>query len=83
METFESKLKYDCIVLRYCIGYLDAKAAAKVLKKLGSMLTPNLNLHQRAASSTSYILVQDQVVPEDRDIGEDLGQQARRQTILE
>ena len=43
METFKSDLKYDCIVLRYCIGYLDVKTAAKVLRSLGSMLTQTQN----------------------------------------
>ena len=39
METFEWKSDWNCIVLRYCVGYLDDMVLAKVLKRAVMSLT--------------------------------------------
>ena len=38
MQNFSTQFRYNCIVLRYSIGYLEDDLAANFLKKLGSML---------------------------------------------
>ena len=39
MEIFQPKKNYDCIVMRYCIGYLDDKKMIKFLYKIKHGLT--------------------------------------------
>ena len=42
MESFDTAKKYNCIVFRYCIGYLkDDAELAKQLKRYGEMLESN------------------------------------------
>ena len=65
MQNFSTPLRYNCIVLRYSIGYLEDDDAATFLKKLGGMLGSEKE-NTRAAASSSIILIQDQVIPEDR-----------------
>ena len=38
MQDFKGLPIYDCIVLRYCIGYLDEAQAISVLAKFGTYL---------------------------------------------
>ena len=35
MQEFEPSSKYNCVVLRYCIGYLDDREASLFLTRLG------------------------------------------------
>ena len=63
MQDLDTQLKYNCIVLRYCIGYLDDEQAARFLRKLGAMLCQETQ-KARAASSSSFIIIQDQVIPD-------------------
>ena len=43
MQEFNTTHKYNCIVLRWTLGYLCYYTASKVLKKLGQMLVENNN----------------------------------------
>ena len=75
MEAFKPKKRYNCPVLRYCIGYLSDRAAVTFLKKLRA------NLEKCKA----YILVQDHVLPKNH--GEDsitaYGQRVRKESDLQ
>ena len=41
MQNFNTSRKYNIIVLRWTLGYMFNKEAAKVLRKLGKMLVEN------------------------------------------
>ena len=38
LEDYKGQPIYDCIVFRYCLGYLDEAQASTVLEKFGSYL---------------------------------------------
>ena len=63
MQNFSTPLRYNCIVLRYSIGYLEDDDAVTFLKKLGGMLSSEKQ-KARAAARSSFILIQDQVISE-------------------
>ena len=63
MQEFEPSSKYNCIVLRYCIGYLDDREASQFLAKLAlsmvpTAIDPNDKVND-AEKQASYILIQD------------------------
>ena len=63
MQDFKGAQIYDCIVLRYAIGYVDEAEASTVLKKFGTYLTSYETKNKRKAKRGSFILVQDQILP--------------------
>ena len=48
MEEFTTEKKYNLIVLRYCIGYLDRQSLKKFLMKLATMLRSGEGTLRRA-----------------------------------
>ena len=62
MEAFSPDTFFNCIVLRYCIGYLsDDEAAVEFLHKMGKMLDAEHRQRSRAAASKSFIFLQDNI----------------------
>ena len=59
MEEFITENKYNCIVLRYCSGYLDRFGLKSFLIKLAAMLKEGKSRTQRAQQRGSFIIVQD------------------------
>ena len=63
MQRFEPTSKYNCIVLRYCIGYLDDREASQFLAKLALSMVPTAIDPNKIVSDVdkqaSYILLQD------------------------
>ena len=83
MEAFTPDTTFNCIVLRYCIGYLDDEAAVEFLQKMGQALETEHRMRARASSSKSFILLQDQTQGEGSNEGKVEGQKTRRRTSLE
>ena len=83
MEEFITENKYNCIVLRYCSGYLDRSGLRSFLIKLAAMLKEDKSRSQRAQQRGSFIIVQDQVQDEDRLGMMEFGQIVRRRTLFE
>ena len=73
---------YDCIVLRYAIGYLDDDQASTVLEKFGTYLKSYGSKNARKAKRGSFILVQDQILPLFAKEIFDEGQRVRQQKTL-
>ena len=65
MEAFLPDTSFNCIVLRYCIGYLSDDAAVQFLRKMGQALDVEHKRISRAATSRSFILLQDNIQGED------------------
>ena len=65
MQNFPWDSKWNFIVCRYCVGYLDDKELVQFLKKAAKCLKGNDERAKRALNQQSYIVVQDQVCPED------------------
>ena len=59
MQKFETDKKYNCIVLRYCTGYLSDEELSNFLKKLGSMLEKGSDDLHDQEQETSFIIIQD------------------------
>ena len=63
MQEFKPSSKYNCIVLRYCIGYLDDREASSFLAKLALSMVPTAidpnNIISDEDKHASYILLQD------------------------
>ena len=59
MQKFETDKKYNCIVLRYCTGYLSDEELSTFLKKLGSMLEKGSDDLHDQEQETSFIIIQD------------------------
>ena len=90
MQEFKPTAKYNCIVLRYCIGYLNDVEAVDFLSRLGQSLvsTPasqpshGAELTHTQDRQPSYLLVQDQAVPENDDEFLEDGQRVRKESSL-
>ena len=86
MQEFEPSSKYNCIVLRYCIGYLDDREASQFLGKLAHSMVPTAidpnDTGSDAERQASYILVQDQTVQESEDEVPEYGQTVRKESSL-
>ena len=65
MQSFDIDEVYDCVVMRYCIGYLKDEEAMKFLRRMKVRLSGPKNIQKRSTQRESYILVQDQIVPEE------------------
>ena len=63
MQDFKGKSIYNCIVFRYCIGYLDDNLAPSILEKFSTYLLNYETKNERAGPQCSYIIVQDQILP--------------------
>ena len=87
MQEFEPSSKYNCVVLRYCIGYLDDREASQFLAKLALSLVPTAvdpnNIVSDVDKQASYILLQDQTVPESEDELPEYGQTVRKESSLQ
>ena len=59
MQKFETDKKYNCIVLRYCTGYLNDEELSAFLRKLGSMLDQKSSNFVDSEQETSFIIIQD------------------------
>ena len=64
MEDFSSSNTFNCIILRYCFGYLSDYDAVQFLRKMGQMLDVENKRRSRAATSRSFILLQDNIQDE-------------------
>ena len=82
MQDFKGLPIYDCIVLRYAIGYLDDDQASTVLEKFGTYLKSYGTKNARKAKRGSFILVQDQILPLFAKEIFDEGQRVRQQKTL-
>ena len=74
MEDFCPEEWYNCVVLRYCIGYLNDIAAAGLLSKLSHNLV--------RGDQPSYILIQDQILAEEDGELVENEQRVRRESSL-
>ena len=67
MEDFDQDCWYSCIVMRYSIGYLSDTKAIKFLQTAKKTLRPTRKSLARGSTQESYIVIQDQILPEDED----------------
>ena len=66
MQDYTFDEKYNCILLRYCVGYLTDDELVVFLKKAAENLVGQADEQKRVASLKSFILVQDQVCPSEK-----------------
>ena len=59
MQSFQANSTYNCIVLRYCIGYLNADDLVLFLRKIGTMLSNTTSDCKRMCQKESYIVIPD------------------------
>ena len=83
MRTFQPVRQYNCVVMRYCIGYMNRTRASLFLQKMNHYLERSLLKYHRAAQSKSYIIIQDQILPSDREEFWYKSQKVRHQSTLE
>ena len=83
MEDFIASKKYNCIVLRYAIGYLSDEKLVRFLTNCRVWLTENSTPSQRTCTRESFIIVQDQVLSEDETEWEEYNQRIRRNSSIE
>ena len=83
MQDFTTINKYNCIVLRYCLGYLGDDDLVQFLQKLGTMLSKINDASQRLCQKESFIIVQDQIIPEDKTEWEEYDQRIRRGSTIQ
>ena len=65
MKEFDWTDKWNCIIFRFCVGYLDKDDLINVLKKAKQCLKERNNPNKRLATKESYIIIQDQVKEDD------------------
>ena len=65
MIEFGWAKKWNCILFRFCVGYLDDDELIIVLKKAKQCLKERNNPNKRLATKESYIIIQDQVKEDD------------------
>ena len=78
MERFDEPFEYNCVVMRYSIGYMSDENAKLFLQKMTKKLACSNKERVRAPQRESYIVVQDQLVTEDRVDGEHKKQGLRK-----
>ena len=67
MEEYEWKEKYNAIILRYSVGYLDDEELVIFLRKARNALDNSKGLITRNQRPTSFIFIQDNVVQSKRE----------------
>ena len=65
MKEFDWEGKWNCILFRFCVGYLDDDELISVLKKAKQCLKERKNPSKRLKAKESYIIIQDQVKEDD------------------
>ena len=83
MQDFDGHKEYNCIVLRYVSGYLDDKELERFLSRLGNMLARKSKSLKGPDQQESYIIVQEQVLPEGESHPGEFGQRVRTERSLE
>ena len=59
--------KFNCIVMRYSIGYAPNSHAVQFLKRMARNLACSKKEHPRVSQREGYIIIQYQIMPEDRE----------------
>ena len=82
IQEYDTSKKYNCIIFRYCIGYLkDDAELAEELKRYAAMLDSNNT--KRTTQQEGYLIVQDQVGPEGTVDGDNSAQEVRTLSRIE
>ena len=83
MQSFEWDDEWNCIVFRYCVGYLEDEELKEVLIKAQKCLKGRVSTDKRGATQESYIIIQDQVCSEHEIVETQKDQRVRSQKQLE
>ena len=65
MQSYAWQRKYDCIILRWCIGYLNETELESFLRKALLHLRSTEHRVLRRKSPKSFIIVLENVIKED------------------